>query len=165
MGLFRRRQDPISERERALSSEIAALEDQIRELDDRVTLERGQPRVRSTAWPHAAHGQPRAAEPGFEDLGSPRSSGALERGDTPAHFNELGVRKYDPLASLRRWLEQLRGTPASNPKLISYLAAGAIHGLRPLRYEKRIARNRFLALLACFILIVWGVVYFYLRSR
>jgi hypothetical protein len=31
-----------------------------------------------------------------------------------------------------------------NPKLVNYLAAGSIQGLRPMRYEKRVARNRFL---------------------
>ena len=44
----------------------------------------------------------------------------------------------------------LRGSPAVNPKLVSYLAAGSIKGLRPLRYEKRIARNRFIFLTVFF---------------
>ena len=49
---------------------------------------------------------------------------------------------------------------ASNKKqAIQYLAAGSIQGLRPLRYEKRVARNRFLALLALLILVLWGLAY------
>ena len=41
-----------------------------------------------------------------------------------------------------------------NPKLVNYLAAGSIQGLRPMRYEKRVARNRVLALDVIVILLV-----------
>ena len=64
----------------------------------------------------------------------------------PDRYNDLGVRKYDLMGALRRWQKHLRGNPTANPKLVSYLAAGSIKGLRPLRYEKRIARNRFIFL-------------------
>ena len=66
-----------------------------------------------------------------------------EPGATPEHFNELGVRKFDLLAVWQRLKKQVAGRPLANPKLINYLAAGSIQGLRPLRYEKRVARNRF----------------------
>jgi hypothetical protein len=59
----------------------------------------------------------------------------------------------------------LRGTPTANPKLVSYLAAGSIKGLRPLRYEKRIARNRFIFLSIFFALILWGVLIAIFKSR
>jgi len=42
--------------------------------------------------------------------------------------------------------------------LISYLAAGSIQGLRPLRYEKRVARNRVFALTLVFLFVVWGLI-------
>ena len=47
--------------------------------------------------------------------------------------------------------------PASNPKLVNYLAAGSIQGLRPLRYEKRVARNRFIFLVVVLVLALWGI--------
>ncbi|HUA67136.1 MAG TPA: hypothetical protein VMA13_01195, partial [Candidatus Saccharimonadales bacterium] len=56
--------------------------------------------------------------------------------------------KYDLWSLLDRFRKQFHGPPAANPKLVNYLAAGSIQGLRPLRYEKRVARNRFILLLA-----------------
>ncbi|MBE7501147.1 MAG: hypothetical protein HS113_12725 [Verrucomicrobiales bacterium] len=52
-----------------------------------------------------------------------------------------------------------RRGPATQPWC--YLAAGNVQGLRPLRYEKRVARNRFLMLLAAFIVILYGLIYWY----
>jgi hypothetical protein len=44
-----------------------------------------------------------------------------------------------------------------NPKLVNYLAAGSIQGLRPMRYEKRVARNRVLALVIVILLVLVGL--------
>jgi hypothetical protein len=41
---------------------------------------------------------------------------------------------------------------------VNYLAAGSIQGLRPLRYEKRVARNRFLFLVVVLVLVLWGII-------
>ncbi|MGZ5544078.1 MAG: hypothetical protein ACXWIU_05350, partial [Limisphaerales bacterium] len=55
-------------------------------------------------------------------------------------------------------LEQIfRPPPLSNPKLVNYLAAGSIQGLRPLRYEKRVARNRFLAFAFVLVVVLFGI--------
>jgi len=85
-------------------------------------------------------------EPIFEDVDRYRLRGRGEAGDSPEHFNELGVRKYDLSALIARLRNLFRGPSTTNPKLVSYLAAGGVQGLRPLRYEKRIARRRFVAL-------------------
>lgn len=45
------------------------------------------------------------------------------------------------------------------------LAAGSVQGLRTLRYERRVARNRFIALFVILLLILWGLTYSYLRIR
>jgi hypothetical protein len=79
--------------------------------------------------------------------------------DSPGHYNELGLRKYDLHAAWSRFKSHFRGPVASNPKLVSYLAAGSIQGLRPLRYEKRVARNRFLVFVAALILALWGLIW------
>lgn len=71
---------------------------------------------------------------------------------------ELDVRKSDFPNVWRRFKKHFRGPATSNPKLVNYLAAGSIQGLRPLRYEKRVARNRFILLLACLILVLWGII-------
>ena len=163
MPLFRRNLDPIAERERALKVHIAALESEIKDLNRKASTELAQPKLRSTVLPQQPTSVP--AEPTFEDLSRHPVKTAYDSPTTPSHLNELGVRKYDPMATLRRWWGQFRGSPAANPKLVSYLAAGSIHGLRPLRYEKRVARNRFLALCGLFIAILWGLIYFYFRNR
>ena len=69
-----------------------------------------------------------------------RLKARLEPGGTPDHYNELGVRKYD-------------------------LAAGGIQGLRPLRYEKRVARNRFIALVILLFFVLLGAISVLLRHR
>ena len=61
------------------------------------------------------------------------------------------------LAVLLPAIAHFSGPPTSNPKLVNYLAAGSVQGLRPLRYEKRVARNRLLLLLAILIAVLWGL--------
>ena len=46
-----------------------------------------------------------------------------------------------------------------------YLAAGSPQGLRPMRYEKRVARNRFIVLAVVFLAAMWGILVMLFRSR
>ena len=174
MAWFRKKPDPISDRARALSDEIAKLESQIKELDAQVQRDQAQPRLRSTALPHSntvSHATPAPAvpptsahhEPIFEEVGHSLLEGRSEAGNTPEHYNELGVRKYDLLALLRRLRGHLRGPSTTNPRLVSYLAAGGIQGLRPLRYEKRVARNRFIFFAILLFIVLFGTICAYLR--
>ncbi len=171
MGWFRKNPDPISDRARTLNDEIARLESQIKKLDAHLQRNGSHPRLRSTALPHgptinratppgpsAAPPAPTAHEPIFEEVDQDRLSAHSEAGNTPEHYNELGVRKYDLLALLRRFRNQFRGPSTTNPKLVSYLAAGGLQGLRPLRYEKRVARNRFIALVIVLFLTLLGII-------
>ncbi|HKS38916.1 MAG TPA: hypothetical protein VJW76_17105 [Verrucomicrobiae bacterium] len=158
MGLFRtsRKADPISERARALSAEIAALEAQIRDLDTKA--QQRQPRLRSTARPHGPGVAARVREPVFEEVDHHRVKSQSEPEVTPGHYNELGVRKFDLVGAWKRLQNHFHGPPANNPQLVNYLAAGSIQGLRPLRYEKRVARNRVIALTLILIAVGWGIV-------
>jgi hypothetical protein len=173
MGLFKKKPDPISDRARALNEEIAALEAKIEKLNTELDTKQPQLRVRSTALPHVS-APPNAPEPKrpasppepiFEDIHQQRLTPDPEAATTAAHYNELGVRKYDILALLRRWKNHLRGEPPANPKLVSYLAAGSIQGLRPLRYERRVARNRFVFLAIILLLMLWGIIAVIIRQR
>ena len=161
MALFRKKIDPITERSKELNAQISALEAQIKQLSNQVDHARSHPRVRSTAVPQgptvSAEPAPPPRDPVFEQLNYKKGKGQPEMEATPEHFNDLGVRKYDLIGAWRRIQNHFRGGNAANPKLVSYLAAGSIKGLRPLRYEKRIARNRFIFLTIFFFLIVWGV--------
>ena len=85
-------------------------------------------------------------EPIFEEVDLKSLQAGDEPGTKDGHYNDLGMRKYVPMAGLlRRIKNHFRGPSTANPKLVNYLAAGSIQGLRPLRYEKRVARNRFTA--------------------
>jgi hypothetical protein len=167
MGLFRKNADPITDRARALNAEISALEARIKKLNQQVQSGQG-PRLRSTVYPsgQSAPGQPPAAaapaasEPIFEEV--TKLTEPTEPAATPSHFNELGVRKFDLLAVWQRLKKQIAGRPLANPKLINYLAAGSIQGLRPLRYEKRVARRRFFALAGCVVVTGLGLYFYWL---
>jgi hypothetical protein len=176
MAWLRRKPDPISDRARALNDEIAKLESQIKELDAHLQRDQTQPRLRSTALPQGStvsHATPapaatvtRAAEePIFEEVGQDLLKARGEGATTPEHYNELGVRKYDLTALLRRVREHFRGPATTNPKLVSYLAAGGIQGLRPLRYEKRVARNRFIFFAVILFLALLGTLLVFLKGH
>jgi len=165
MALFKKKADPISERTRALQKEIAALEKQIGQLHERAAAEPRAPRFRTTARPENSTSLPPRREPALEPAPVPRAQPAPEPENTPAHYNDLGVRKYDIVAAWRRLKNHFTGPPVANPKLVTYLASGGIQGLRPLRYEKRVARNRFFALLALLILVLYGIISFLARGR
>jgi hypothetical protein len=160
MAWLRKKTDLISDRARTLNDEIAALEAQIKRLDAQVQRNAAQPRLRSTAFPQGADvnhdpapSAPEAKEPVFEEIAL-----RVESVATPEHYNELGVRKYDLPALLRRVRNHFRGPSTTNPKLVSYLAAGGIQGLRPLRYEKRVARNRFIFFALALLLMLLGTI-------
>jgi hypothetical protein len=179
MAWLKKKPDPISDRARALNNRIAALESEIQRLDAQLQRNQGHPRLRSTALPHgstlnhlpadpAQTGAPNGAglsEPIFEEVDQDRLKARPEADTTPEHYNELGVRKYDLPALVGRFRNHLRGPAATNPKLVSYLAAGGIHGLRPMRYEKRVARNRFIALVIFLFLMLVGVIAVFVRHR
>jgi hypothetical protein len=186
MAWFKKKPDPISDRARDLSEEIAALEAQIQQLDAKRKEEPPPAKLRSTAIPHGETIQ-RAAEPEapapkletknskietpnkphepiFEEVDQNRLKAHGEVA-TPDHYNELGVRKYDLPALLRRIRNHFRGPSTTNPKLVHYLAAGGVQGLRPLRYEKRVARNRFLAFAVLLFLVLLGTLLVFWRGH
>lgn len=190
MGWFKKKSDPISERAKLLNDQIAALESEIQKLAAekggnpspagsvpkepspfskpavKLTQDVSLPRLRSTAIPQqaAATPQPATHEPIFEEVGQSRIQRESEP-TSPAHYNDLGVRKYDLTSAWQRLKNHFRGPVTSNPKLVHYLSAGSIQGLRPLRYEKRVARNRFLFFAAFLVIILWGLIAFIIGRR
>jgi len=164
--------DPISDKARALNDEIAALEAEIKKLDTQLSRT-PVPKYRSTALPqgltvpHVAEKPappPAKSEPVFEEIKrGPLAAGADH--EAPEIFNELGVRKYDLPALWKRVSNHFRGPTTSNPRLVNYLAAGGVQGLRPLRYEKRVARNRVVVLAVAFFVIMLGTLLLWLKHR
>ena len=181
MSVFKKKADLVSDRRRQLTDEIAELEAKARQLEARMQQDRAQPRLRSTALPHGptivsrpaqsaaapspAPGRAAAQEPIFEEVGPDLANAHAEGTTTPEHFNELGVRKYDLPELMRRIRSHFQGPSTTNPKLVSYLAAGGIQGLHPLRIEKRVARNRFIALALFLLLILLGLIAAFVKHR
>jgi hypothetical protein len=175
MSWFKKKSDPVSDRAQALNAEIAALEAQIKQLDEQLHHEVETPRLRSTAVPHGstikhdlATPTPAAnppAEPVFEKINQDRITPRESLPNAPEYFNEFGLRKLDFPALLQRLRSFFSGPNTSNPKLVSYLAAGGVHGLRPLRKEKRVARNRFVFFATLLFLILFGIYWVFLHNR
>jgi hypothetical protein len=169
MGLMKKKPDLISDKARTLESEIAALEAEIKKLDSQLARA-PSPKLRSTAMPlgeaviHVPEKPapaPESREPVFEKVAATK----LAEAEKPELFNELGVRKYDLPALFNRLRNHLRGPTTSNPRLVNYLAAGGVQGLRPLRYEKRVARNRFIWLVAIVTVLLFGLFYWLLPAH
>jgi hypothetical protein len=157
--------DPISERARALNEQISTLEAEIKKIDSQLQRPLA-PKFKSTAIPHGGTifrksepptpaSKSAASEPVFEEI--KKLAPTAEPG-TPEHYNELGVRKYDLPALWKRIRNHFRSPTTSNPRLVNYLAAGGVQGLRPLRYEKRVARNRLIALIVFLLIVLLGII-------
>ena len=166
MGLLNKKPDLISDKARALESEIAALEAEIKKLERQPAV----PKLRSTATPtgetisrvpERPAPVPKPAEPVFEEVKTTKIAASVTA-EAPDLFNELGVRKYDLPALFSRIRNHFRGPTTSNPRLVNYLAAGGVQGLRPLRYEKRVARNRFIWLVVVVTVVLFGLFYWLL---
>jgi hypothetical protein len=163
--------DPISERARTLNDQIASLQSEIKKLDTQ--LQRTTtPKFRSTAIPHGETvsrkpepppaPKPVSHEPVFEEV-NPKTF--QPEADPRDRYNELGVRKYDLPALWKRLCNHFRRPTTNNPRLVNYLAAGGVHGLRPMRYEKRVARNRFIFFASALFLLLLGTLLVYLHGH
>jgi hypothetical protein len=164
MPLFKKKLDPLTDRSKELAREIAALEAEIQKLNSRPEP-RPSPAPANTPSAPSLRSSVKANDPVFEEVKIKQLASHPEAESTSGHYNDLGVRKYDLPALWRRIRNHFYGPPPPNPKLINYLAAGSIHGIRPLRYESRIARNRFFVFAILLAFILWGVIAMFLRYR
>jgi hypothetical protein len=170
MAFSKKKFDPITDKAQGLNAEIAALEAEIKKLDSQIPR-LSEPRFRSTAMPAgetiarpAEKPAPPPSEPVFEEVSRAKLAARADA-EAPELFNDLGVRKYDLPALFKRMHNHMRGPTTSNPRLVSYLAAGGVQGLRPLRYEKRVARNRFIWLVVIVSVVLFGLAYILLGRR
>ena len=160
MGLFRKKPAQISEHARRLNAEIAALEAQIKQLSSNSTVPglEGHPHPANSP-PDAPRPAPAAGgEPIFEKFDQQKLRREAATNATLGNRREVNAGRFDALVFWRRLQEFFRGPPPANPKLVNYLAAGGIHGLRPLRYEKRVARYRLIFLCGLLMVALWIIV-------
>ncbi len=135
MGLFQRKKDPLKKRAQSVQNQLDELNSQIQDLDEN------------------------PAQTAFELNGLKQNGQSL-----PRHPNQLkrdqslDTKSQQPEKLWDRIINNFRKPPVSNnPKMVNFLAAGSIQGLRPLRYERRVARNRFLAFTTILALILIGL--------
>lgn len=152
---LRPRPDPIAQRERDLTRQIQELESRIRKMGNQAAESPSLEETDEESSPsQPAAATPARRDPVFENVSQDRLHALQNR---PAHFNQLGAQKFDLPAAWKRLMDQLNGPTAPNPKLVDLLAAGSLQGMRPLRYERRIARRRFLLFLFGLLLLLWGL--------
>lgn len=170
MGLFRKKPDPLAQRASSLNRRISELEAEIARLNQNLTPPDPRPspnpgRAASSRVPSPPPPpSPSASEPVFETI-PPRPVDPRRPGGPGPEAAELGLKR--PLWSQwwRRLKRQFVDPPPANEKLVNYLAAGSIQGLRPLRYERRVARNRILFICVVLGLLLWGLVMVFWQTR
>ena len=135
MGLFQRNKDPLKKRAKSVQNKLNELQAQIQELDKAPAQE-----------PSKLH------DLNQNNPSLPRRPSAMGK-DQPL---DTSVQRPEKLWN--RIIKNFRKPPVStNPNMVNFLAAGSIQGLRPLRYERRVARNRFLAFTTVLVLILIGL--------
>lgn len=167
MALFRKKSDPLSERARALEAEIASLQEQIKQAESGQPLWPGTPKLRSTALPGGQKTESTSAPaaPVFEDVDQKRLKASPPAVPPAGPHPELGPRPRDLSSTVQNLKRRFGLTPSSNPKLVKLLDSGQIQGLRPLRYERRVARNRFFLLSALLLAVLYGLFKAIMGSR
>ena len=162
--------DPFEARSKALAEQIRKLEKQIQDLAEKPAPPppRAQPsRANPTPQAPAPRSSSQATRPAPSPAALPKPPPPAPSPSGPAHdtrVNPHGLRKFDLAALWSRLQNHFRGPNANNPRMVQYLAAGSVHGLRPLRYERRVARNRFIGLFVLLVLILFGLAKVYFPS-
>lgn len=167
MALFRKKSDPLSDRARAIEAEIAALQDQIKQAESGQPLWPGTPKLRSTTLPggQKTESVSAPAAPVFEDVDQKRLKASTLPATPAGPHPELGPRPRDLSSTVQNFKRRWGLTPTSNSKLVKLLDSGQIQGLRPLRYERRVARNRFFLLAALLLAVLYGLFKAIMGSR
>ncbi len=177
MPWWKRKPDPWTTRERELKDRIATLEREIRQLEELLraggstgpgteSMPATSPSESSVPGRPSASAcrRPPVAATELHDVRTARPRLELPSAPPRDLYNEYGVRRYDLPAFWRQLRDKFRGPMPPNPELVRLLAAGGAPELRSLRVERRIARNRFLALVTGLILILLGILWALLRS-
>lgn len=151
MKWFAKYQDPLAAKSRALDKQIASLEKEIRQLSHSLENVRNSPAEPEPEFHHhqSAPRPPRRESPPRDEVSS-----TTDKSAATAELSHL----YHAARSRLQALRGRFGHPDPNrTKLVNYLAAGSFEGMRPLRYERRIARNRILFLTLCFLLVFFTI--------
>lgn len=152
MGWFGKPKDPMSARQAELDREIQAIQRRISDLAARPLpqAQRQPPRPRESGPSHPAAPQrpsPSPAPAPFSIPG-PRTGGLGSQAPSD---------RFNLVEAWQRLVQRLGFHPRRPSGLVHLMAAGSVHGLRPLRYERKIARRRFLLSLSLLLLLLYGI--------
>ncbi|MBG85940.1 MAG: hypothetical protein CMO80_03445 [Verrucomicrobiales bacterium] len=146
MGLFSK-SDPIDDHSRELERELENLREEIRQA------EADAPKFRSTVTPQQPGEQTTQADPIFEEYDQSK----VRQPESPLREDGEAVSSRE--RGVRAWFRQLKknvgAAPSTNPRLVKLMSVGNIEGLKPLRAEKRQARNRFLFLFGVLLFVLY----------
>lgn len=146
MGWFTKPKDPIEARQAELDREIAEIQKKIADLSTRPL----PPPTRSI--PSVPRGT--AVEPApLRPVPAPRPPG----GDIVSDAPQIPPGRFNLVEAWHRFVERFAGRSRSASGLVTLMAAGSVHGLRPLRYERKIARRRFLLSLGLLLMVLYGI--------
>lgn len=164
MGLFRKKADPLAQRAQTLNRRIAELEAEIARLNQTSSPPPARPSPTPAGRRPESTTSTTPHEPVFERMPArPLEPRPPEPGGREAV--DLGLKR----PAWSQWLRRLKGQfvdpPPTNEKLVNYLAAGGIQGLRPLRFERRIARNRIIFICIVLGLLLWGLLVVFWHTR
>jgi len=145
MGWFSKPVDPIEQRAKDLEREMAELESELREAAE------DEPSFRSTAYPEQ-DGEKELILEEYDQSQLTEPPSEIQEELEGVSSKPTGFRE-----KFKRLKKEVGAAPVSNPKLVKLLSTGNIRGLEPLRYERRVARNRFLFMLALLLLVLTGL--------
>jgi len=145
VGWFSKPKDPMTARQERLEREIAQLQRRIADLSTQ-PLPPVRPSVRPPSPTPAQSSRPVPTP-------APRPSSGI-----PA-VAEHGAphTRYNLAEALARLKARFGGRPRPPSGLVNLMAAGSVHGLQPLRYERKIARRRFILSLSFLLLVLYGI--------
>ncbi len=147
MGWFTKAKDPMSARQAELDREIQAIQRRISDLSARPLPEaRPQP-------PRARDTRPAFETPSDRPTPAPTPISV----SSPRSGHSVPTDRFNLVEVWQRWMQRWGGQPRRPSGLVNLMAAGSVHGLRPLRYERKIARRRFLLSLGLLLLLLYGI--------
>lgn len=169
MGLFSKKADPLAQRAKTLNRRIAELEAEIARLNRNVSAGDRSPSPASPTAPVSSRpsasadrgagvGAAQGQDPVYERIPRRPVEPAPGPDAVGREAMALGLKRPAWSQWWRRLKAQIVDPPPTNEKLVNYLAAGGIQGLRPLRFERRIARNRIVFVCVVLGLLLWGLV-------
>jgi hypothetical protein len=149
MGWFTKPKDPMSARQAELDREIEAIQRRISDLAARPLPQAGARSLRSR--------ESRVAVPVAADRPTPSPAPVPMSVAGPRAGATVPADRFNLVEAWQRWMQRLGIEPRRPSGLVHLMAAGSVHGLRPLRYERRIARRRFLFSLSLLLLLLYGI--------